>query len=190
MILQRMIERQVIMSKFKALDPNVEVLGAAITAVVSGLGEKSRDILKKHNIDPLDAESWYKQQDWLDAFAELGEQNFLNLVAIGMKIPDNAVWPPEIKTVHAALASINIAYDMNHRAGEIGGYHYEETGERSGVMVCDNPYPDDFDYGIIYRTVQKFRSTDSGSTKTVVKVDETKPTRKTGGDSCTYLIKW
>jgi hypothetical protein len=176
------------MTKYQALDPNVEVLGAAIMSVVSSLGEEARSVLRKHNIDPLNAESWYKQQDWLNAFADLSERNFLNLVAIGMKIPDEAVWPPDVKTVHDALASINVAYGMNHRGGEIGGYHYQKTGERTGAMVCDNPYPSDFDYGIIYRTAQKFR--DSSSGQLIVRLDKEKPTRKDGDKSCTYLITW
>lgn len=176
------------MSKYKALDPNVEVMGAAILSVVDSLGDLTLPILKANNIDPLLADNWYSQQDWLNAFDELSTKNFMNLVAIGMKIPDNAAWPPHVKTVHDALASIDVAYNMNHRNGEIGGYHYEQTGERTGVMVCDNPYPSDFDYGIIYRTVQKFR--DSDTKQFTVKVDTSVATRKKDGGSCTYLINW
>lgn len=175
------------MTKYTALDPNVEVMGAAIMSVTSGLGDKVLPVLKEHNLDPIETEGWYPQQDWLDAFADLSEKNFMNLVAIGMKIPDNAVMPPDIKTVHQALASINIGYGMNHRNGEIGGYHYEQTGEKSGVMVCDNPYPSDFDYGIIYRMVQKFRDEKDGLS---VRYDNDKPSRKNNGKSCTYLIEW
>lgn len=175
------------MTKYKALDPNVEVMGAAIMSVTSSLGDEVLPILKEHNLNPLEAENWYTQQDWLNAFAALSEKNFMNAVAIGMKIPDNAAWPPDVKTVHQALSSINIAYGMNHRNGEIGGYHYEQTGEKSGVMVCDNPYPSDFDYGIVYRTVQKFMTEGD---RPHVKLDGDKPTRKTGGKSCTYLIDW
>ena len=55
-------------------------------------------------------------------------------------------------------------------------------------MVCENPYPSDFDYGIIYRIVQKFRGPDSD--ELLVMLDDSKPTRKNGADSCTYLIRW
>ena len=176
------------MATYKALDENVEVMGAAIMAITNGLGEAALPILKKHNLHPLEYDNWYKQQDWLNAFSEISEESFMNLVAIGLKIPDSAAWPPDIKTVHDALASINVAYNMNHRYGEIGGYHYEKVADSSGKMVCDNPYPSDFDYGIIYRTVQKF--TDPENSNFVVRVDRSQPSRKDGANSCTYLITW
>lgn len=157
-------------------------------AVANGLGEDAIPILKKHNLYPLEYEQWYMQQDWLNAFSELSERDFMNLVAIGMKIPDSAAWPPDVKTVHDALASIDVAYHMNHRKGEIGNYSYDPTGSTSGKMVCDNPYPSDFDYGIIYRTVQKFIHEDHDGF--VIRVDQSAPTRKLGGNSCTYLISW
>ena len=176
------------MSTYKALDPNVEVIGAAIMAITNSMGDAAAPILKKHSLYPLVYENWYKQQDWLNAFSEISAESFMNLVAVGLKIPDSAVWPPDIQTVHDALSSINVAYNMNHRYGEIGGYHYEKTGETSGKMICDNPYPSDFDYGIIYRTVQKF--TDPENSNFVVRVDASQPTRKRGESSCTYLITW
>ena len=40
---------------------------------------------------------------------------------------------------------------MNHRgqqAGNIGGYQFDTAGH-GGRMVCDNPYPCNFDHGII-----------------------------------------
>ena len=91
-------------------------------------------------------------------------------------------------TVHDALASISIAYQMNYRNGSIGKYEYTQTGPNSGTMLCENPYPSDFDYGLIYRTAQKFR--DSSSTKLIVKRDESKSNRISGGESCTYDIEW
>lgn len=176
------------MATFKAFDPNVEVSGASIVIATRSLGEDAIPILQKHNLYPIDTEGWYKQQDWLNAFSELSEGNFMNLVAMGMKVPDFAIWPPDINTVHEALASIDVAYHMNHRKGEIGHYHYEKTGESSGRMICRNPYPSDFDYGIIYRTVGKFVASDNVDFN--VQVDRARPTRKLDGESCTYLIKW
>ncbi|MEM7331600.1 MAG: hypothetical protein AAF490_05885 [Chloroflexota bacterium] len=176
------------MATFKAFDENAEVLGASLVITTKSFGDEVIPILEKHHIFPIDPDGWYKQQDWLNAFSELSEGNYMNLVAMGMKVPDFAVWPPSIKTVHEALASINVAYHMNHRNGEIGNYHYEKTGDQSGKMVCRNPYPSDFDYGIIYRTVAKF--TDPDNSQFAVRVDGSQPSRKLGEDSCTYLISW
>lgn len=62
------------------------------------------------------------------------------------------------------------------------------TGERSGTMVCDNLYTSDMDFGIIYRTVQKFHS--RGRRHIVVKRDEEEHHRLKGGDQCTFYISW
>ncbi len=176
------------MAVYKAWDPNVEVLGVSVIAFVDNMGDRVIPILKKFDLYPLKEDVWYNQQNVLNAYKKIQEHDFMNMVAIGMQIPDKAVWPPEIKTVHDALASIDEAYHINNRGGEIGHYRYTKTGERSGTMVCDNPYPSDFDYGIIYRVVQKFRGPDSDDL--LVMLDESKPTRRDGADSCTYLIRW
>lgn len=177
------------MAEYVAFEPGVEVRGVTILSVTKGLGDAAVPVMKKHNFHPFQEDGWYNLQAFLDMFRELKIGNFLNLVAIGMNIPDLVVWPPEIIGVHAALSSIDVAYHMNHRGGEIGSYHYTPTGEREGVMVCNNPYPSDFDYGLIYRTVQKFRE-DSSSAGMTVKRDDTIPNRKTGGDECVYHITW
>ena len=176
------------MAEYQAIDPNVETRGGGVLAFISGMGDSAIPILKKHGLHPVDADGWYNQQKVLDAYRELRNQDFMNLVAIGMKVPDTAVWPPEVDTVHNALASLDVAYQMNHRGGEIGGYHYQETGPNSGTIVANNPFPSDFDYGLIYRVVQKFRK--ETVNHLLVILDETQPSRKNGDDSCTYLISW
>jgi len=85
------------------------------------------------------------------------------------------------------LASIDVAYHMNHRGGEIGPYDFEKTGDRSGKMICPNPYPCDFDMGIIAAVANKFAPE---GTFVTVKQDDSQPCRNEGADSCTYLISW
>lgn len=179
------------MAQFKAFAPGVQVNGQTVLAVVEGMGafgEYSLRILEENGIaDPKPGE-WYSQQSWLDAFKAIAERvGHATLFQIGIKIPENAAWPPQIDTIDGALASIDVAYHMNHRGGEIGHYDYQKTGDRSGKMVCNNPYPCDFDRGIIVATAKKF-----APQGTFVKVEEDKsqPCRKKGADSCTYLIIW
>ncbi|MEM6529549.1 MAG: hypothetical protein AAF653_14725, partial [Chloroflexota bacterium] len=131
---------------------------------------------------------WYSQQDQLNILKEVSAFGLLSLVAVGMQIPDKAAFPPDIKSVEDGLNLLNQAYRMNHRGGAIGEYRYEPAGERSGKMIARNPYPSDFDYGLIYKMVQKFRPADS--TRFYVELDADVPTRKNGADSCTYLIVW
>lgn len=180
------------MAQFKTFEPGVEVNGQTILSVVEGMSNfKNRaiQILEENGISNPQEGKWYSQQDWLNAFKTISESiGSVTLYQIGIKIPENADWPPEIDNIDKALSSIDIAYHMNHQKGEIGHYTYEKTGDRTGTMVCNNPYPCDFDRGIIEAVAKKFKPKDSIRVK--VEHDNTKPCRKKGDDSCTYHIAW
>ncbi|MEL6271313.1 MAG: hypothetical protein AAFV33_09140 [Chloroflexota bacterium] len=176
------------MAEYVSFEPGVEVWGQSAQGVLIALGEDAIPILEKYGLHPIDPNGWYNQQNFLNAYREIAKSNFLNLVAVGMQVPDLAGLPPEIQTIDDALNALNVAYQMHHRGGKIGEYAYERTGERAAKMVARNPYPSDFDYGIIYRMVQKFRPSDSDHI--IVELDPQAPTRKNGADSCTYLIEW
>lgn len=181
------------MAQFIAFDPNVEVNGQTILSVVNALptGQESRlAILKKHGITPEEGK-WYKQQSWLNAFkalsTEIGDKT---IFAIGKTIPEHAVFPPQIDTLQKALSAIDIAYHMNHRNGEIGTYmltHFDEK-KREAIMVCNNPYPSEFDRGIITTMLRRFKPKDSY--KYDVVTDLSKKSRVKGDDSCTYVVTW
>ena len=179
------------MVQFKAIVPWVEVNGAAVLSVIEGMEQfrnKALKILEKHGISDPKRDRWYSQQAWLDAFREISEQiGPATLEAIGKKIPDTALWPPNVNTIEEALASIDIAYHYNHRRGEIGNYRFEKTGETSATVTCDNPYPCAFDLGIIKATAAKFAS---GRVIPSVREDSSRPCRRKGGNSCTYIVTW
>jgi hypothetical protein len=179
------------MAQFKAFAPNVEVNGETVLSVVNGMGpfkETALKILTDHGIKDPQAGQWYSQQAWLDAFKTISEKiGTSTLLAIGKTIPENAQWPPQIDSIEKALASIDMAYHMNHRGGEIGNYQFEQTGPKSGKMICKNPYPSDFDQGIVYAVAHRFAPK---GVIPAVSLDETAPTRKKGADSCTFLITW
>jgi hypothetical protein len=180
-----------IMPEFVALSPNVEVLGQTVLAVVEGMGafrNLALEILKRHGVDNPNPEGWYRQQLWLDSFKEIYERvgkSTLNL--IGQKIPENAKFPPEIDSIDKALASINVAYHINHRGGEIGRYDFTRLGPNRARLVCTNPYPCEFDLGLIQSMARRFQPV--GRTPSVTH-DETQPCRRKGGASCTYLVSW
>jgi hypothetical protein len=179
------------MAVFKAYDPKVEVNGETVLSIVDGMGsfkEKALKILAECGIQSPAPGKWYSQQAWLDAFKRIADTIGPNtLFKIGLKIPENAQFPPDMDSVHKGLASIDVAYHMNHRYGEIGHYNYEKTGEYSARLVCPNPYPCDFDRGIIEAIAMRFRP--AGRIVTV-RHDEKAPCRMRGGDSCTYNITW
>ena len=177
--------------QFKAIAKAVEVNGQTVLSIVDGSAQFKKtayEILARHGIvDPKEGH-WYSQQGWLDAFKEIAEHIGPNtLFQIGTKIPDNAVFPPQINSVPIALAAIDIAYHINHRGGPIGNYGFEKTGEREAVMVCANPYPCEFDRGIISAMARRFQ--EKGKIAQVTH-DDSKPCRKHGAESCTYKVTW
>jgi len=176
------------MAQFVAFAPNVEVNGNTVTAIAAGMGPAALPILAAHGLGNIQPDGWYSQQAWLDAFREIAEgstASLIDLVAIGMAIPDNASFPPDINTMVAALMSIDVAYHMNHRGGEIGHYQANVISDHQVDLVCGNPYPCDFDYGIVYSMARRFQPKGLCA---YVYHDDAAPCRKRGDDSCTYHV--
>lgn len=179
------------MSEFVAFDPNAEVIGMAINAVVAAMGDEVLPVLEKHSLANVDPNAWYPQQKFLDFFADIAQQKTLNtmfdLINIGMKIPENILLPPEMQSIPAIMQAMDMTYQMNHRNGDVGHWHCNIIDERTIEMTAEKPYPDDFDYGAMYSFARRLAPPD-GNVKIVR--DESKPIRKNGGRSTTYLITW
>lgn len=180
------------MAQYLAFREGVEVDGAAVLAVVEGMGRfksLAYEILALHGIKAPAAEEWYPQQAWLDTFRDIGERlGPASLLQIGKQIPQLALWPAGLRDVHEALASIDQAYHMNHRGGDIGHYRYEPLGPREGRMVCRNPYPCDFDQGIILGIARRFGPLDSALLEIPHRPKD--PCRKHGDEECVYQLEW
>ncbi len=177
------------MAEYVPFDNKVEVLGHTMISVLDAMGIDGQATLTKYGLPEIEPDGWYLQKDYLAAYQELAQENSMNMVAIGMKVPDMVQWPPQVDSVEAALESLNVAYEMNHRGGDFGYYKTEFDGERSATVTCHNPYPSDFDFGLIYRIVQKFLPEDSEDFN--VERDDSIPNRKNGdGDTCIYSIRW
>jgi hypothetical protein len=197
--------------QFKPLEPGVDVYGACVDAIVEAFKLFPSVALKRlvhHGIGSIqgkgdvviDREGWYPLDKWLAAYQNIAEQvGPRALVQIGQHIPKHAVFPPTVTDLPSAIASIDVAYHMNHRkngkvmfdpaTGQkvkgIGNYGFAPApNERRITSVCDNPYPCDFDRGLITAMAARF---ERGSRVTH---DERAPCRKTGADSCTYVVTW
>ena len=179
------------MAQFKAYSEKVEVNGETVLSVVDGMGamkSMALTILEKNGIKDPEPGQWFKQQSWLNAFKQISESVGANTLSqIGQKIPENAQFPPDIDSIEKALAVVDVAYHMNHRNGEIGHYNYKGNGGGKGVMECVNPYPCDFDRGIIVAMARRF-APNVASVR--VAHDDSKPCRKKGAESCTYTVSW
>jgi hypothetical protein len=193
------------MLQFTAINANVEVNGQTVLSIANGLGEMKNlglSILSGNGIKNPKPDGWYKQQDWLNAFKQIATAIGPNtLFSIGKSIPENAKFPPEINDIHKALASIDVAYHMNHRlhdkvmfdpaTGEmlegIGHYSYKKVGDNVVEIMCDNPYPCDFDRGIIEAMARKFKPIHAIAS---TELAETNGCRKKCDSSCLYRISW
>ncbi len=170
----------------------VEVYGRSVKALVDAmefLTLKAQQVLASHGIEALEPEGWYPLRSVLLSFDDILTQVGPHTTrAIGLSIPKNAVFPPGIDSFESALQSLDQAYHMNHRGGgDIGSYLYQGTGERSAVMTCDNPYPCEFDQGIIQALYERFKP--KGSFVLHLEHD-TSACREQGAITCVYQLKW
>ncbi len=179
------------MAQFKPFASGVEVNGETVLTTVNAfpgsLKTMAMKILEKNGIADPQPGQWYSQVAWLDSFKEIaGKCGPNSLFQIGKAIPENAQFPPDVDTVEKALDIIDTAYHMNHRNGDIGFYklvsHNPEKKEM--IMHCKNPYPCDFDRGIITTMARKFSSI------VKVKVDEGKPSRNDGAEDSWYVVSY
>jgi hypothetical protein len=197
--------------QFKAFEPGIEASGFCVAAYVEAfrlfpsvvLGKLTKNGIGKakgKNDIEVDVNAWYSQEGWLAAFEEIANNiGPRACYQIGRNIPKYAVFPPSIKDIHSSIASVDVAYHLNHRkqgkvmfdpaTGKkltgIGNYGYQPVaGQRKIISVCENPYPCDFDRGILTETGLRFES------NTRVAHDDSAPCRKHGADSCTYVVTW
>lgn len=191
------------MAQFQAVNPKVEVNGETVRSVLEGMGAAramGARFLTKVGIGEPKAGQWYLQQKWLDAFKDIsGEVGPNTLYQIGQAIPRSAVFPPEIDDIFKALSAIDIAYHMNHRLDgkplfdgktmREGIGHYTCTPGANGhsaMVVCANPYPCDFDKGIIEAMARRFKP----ATAIINLRHDEAGCRKKGGAACTWHVSW
>ena len=178
------------MTQFQSYEENVEVSGEAVLAFVNGMGglkNKALEILLENGITNLEKGNWYSQQAWLNAFKKIADDvGPFTLYCIGARIPVDAQFPPDIISLETAFSSINTAYYMNHRGGKIGNYTFQKFQDGSFHFICDNPYPCEFDRGIIESIGRRFIPEGRYLT---CKHDDSAPCRNKGDGSCTYHVE-
>jgi hypothetical protein len=173
---------------------HVEVYGQSVQAIINAmefLKLKAQRVLASHGIQPLEPDKWYPLQSVVESFNDILRQVGPHTTrSIGRAVPKSAVFPPAIASFESALASLDQAYRMNHRgSGDIGSYRYQNQAglERTGRMVCDNPYPCEFDQGIIEALYDRFQP--EGSFLLRIEHDPS-GCRAKGARACTYHLKW
>ncbi len=175
------------MAQYKSYNPNAQVIGRSILPMIMGMGDRAKPYLERYGLANVEPDEWYSQQDFLSACRDVanGEGGTMDFVSIGMNIPAMVNFPPEIDSVRTILLSFNDAYHMNQRNDE-SGWEVTEVGPGHFVCVSSNPFPHDFDYGVIYGFVRRFRKPGERFT---VEIDPTAPSRANGDDTSTYIVK-
>jgi hypothetical protein len=195
----------------RTLEPGIEVSGSFVDSVVEAFKLFPSVALKRLTNNgigtinargeiSIDRQGWYPLDKWLAAYEDIANSvGPRAMYQIGQQIPKNAALPPTVADIHSSIAAVDIGYHMNHRkngrlmfdpaTGQttkgLGSYGYRPIqGERRIVSVCENPYPCDFDRGVLSAFASRFER--------LVRVqhDDRAPCRKTGGASCTYTIAW
>ena len=191
-------------------EPGIEFSGTMLEAIVEAFKlfpSVAYKRLLNHGIGTLrgkdvviDRQAWYPIESWLAAFDSFAESvGPRALFQIGQNVPKHAAIPPGINDIVGAIAAVDVGYHMNHRkngklmfdpaTGQItpgiGTYGFKPVpGERKIISVCENPYPCEFDRGILTCFALRFERLAR------VLHDERAPCRRTGGRSCTYIVTW
>lgn len=183
------------MTQFEAFDPDVEVHGQTILGVVDEAlsrfsdtyQDRAREALAEHGVEEPEPDEWYPQQAWLDTFRVIADDLEPHLLdRLGEQIPSVVDWPSGISGVEEGLRSIDDAYQLNHRGGDIGYYRFEAVDDQSGEVICRNPYPCLFDRGLVRAVAQQYAPVES-----FVFVEETgDQCRREGDNACSYTVYW
>jgi hypothetical protein len=183
--------------EYKSLNAGVEVSGVGIVSFMAafprGTEETGLKLLRLNGIRNPKSDSWYELQSFLNAMKDVSQQMGGGMLRrIGEHIAENAALPPGWNSIETVLAGIDTAYHLNHRGGEIGHYEFHDEGVSSGLrrtrMECPNPYPCLFDQGTIDGFGKRFKP--AGCIDLIVRHDDTRPCRRQGAESCTYLVSW
>lgn len=176
------------MAQFVAFDETVEIIGYGLQSIFVGIAatigeDKTIKIFKKYDLYPIEEAIWYPQQTCLNILRELDE--FADLVAVGFQVfqPNNS---PTVKTVVDALNFLDVGYQAIHRGENCGKYEFYLINDQKGRLICHNPYPADFDFGVVYSLLKHYPT----NNEMRVVWDKKVPNRKQGADSCELIIEW
>ncbi|HVH98564.1 MAG TPA: hypothetical protein VM869_07635 [Enhygromyxa sp.] len=190
--------------QYRSFVPDIETLGSGLMATLGAFGPlraiAERVLVRDGLLDEsgVQLNTWYPLQPCLDAMREIDERFGPEILFnIGAEIPNNVVFPTSVVDVHTAVASIDIAYHLNHRrAGRvmydretkqmiegIGHYGYERLSDTHILSTCTTPWPCEFDLGIVATMIRRFEP------RAIVEHVGSE-CRRQGASACTYSLRW
>lgn len=174
----------------------VKGFSVLVEELMKAMKIQTRNAEGKPAVDPA---AWYPLEDYMPVYQKI--ESLLGgrgLEKVGATIPQFANMPANIRDIHSALASIDLAYHMNHRlngkvmfnpaTGEmlegIGHVKSQPTpGKNEIVLVCDDMYPCRFNVGLIRGMAQRFQPQ-------AVLSHDPQQCRLKGASTCTYVVTW
>lgn len=148
---------------------------------------------RQDDLQPILADRWYSQQDWLNVLNALIEANasaaMFDLVSVGMTMAEMLTGQADFEglSLEEKLEAWSRIYQEQHCDGDAGEITVQRMGNTSIWIDARTPYPDDILYGAIYTIVSRhFPST----AVVTVRYDDHLPRRDRGGDMTRYQVVW
>ena len=146
----------------------------------------------------VNPDDWFNLDAYLRAFEKIKREVAPTVLKdSGQYVIDEARLPPTVNDITSGLGSLDVAYHLNHMKGGkpmfdltngkmeegIGHFLFKPEGANKALVICDTPYPCEFDEGVVKGMAKRFRPTASIS-------HDPKSCRNRGGANCTYVVKW
>jgi len=175
------------MVEYIAFHSDNETLGQGFLAAIEMLSMVDFDpFLTQFGVEDIVADAWYPQQLELDVLHTIYEAcGKVALIQIGRRIPDVVEYGVEVKTIEDAIGLLDVGYKYNHRGPDVGSFKHDWLEKRTIRMTSRTPYPNDLDFGILWRLIEKFRPDDSENFSVEYDNDG-----NDDPDICIYLLKW
>lgn len=175
------------------VDPKTEVIGTAMLSYIDNLqADVIRPLLEKYNVTNVEPDKWYPLQPWLDAIYELSTQpNFESaMIAVGMKVVQYAVSPPEMKdvTLGQMLEGWDMHFHANHRNGDVGKITTEKVNDKHYRTIHQHIYPDGLNYGLAFAFARTILP--KGTAFKVWYEDENHRLDKDNADKTVICVSW
>jgi hypothetical protein len=170
----------------------VEVQSSTAKALMDALGllsQETRRILAQHGIPTLVQQEWYPIETLLGCLRDIRSQmGPYTLHSLGRLSAQHIAFLPTVGSFPVALASLHEAYQTRHRGQEnLGGYHAESHGGRAARIRCDNPYPCEFDQGLLESLFERFPPQEAFRLRCAHVPDGC---RTQGAPACLYHLQW
>jgi len=183
------------MPQFVAPDPHAQVKSTTLLELQNFVSQPFRpmldSILKANGVFVETPEEWYPMQLGLDICREIQDTvGPHTMFSIGKKAGELRQFSDKVSTLPEALGSLDEAYKASHRGGSVGFYELvsEDMAARKIEFKAHNPYPDEFDRGILMSVARKFKPANAMNIE--VNRKEGVPSRMEDKDFTIFVITW